>query len=92
MSGLEALSTGPRYRSATVPPTYWCTTCQMSLGTVDERTAHMKMFPAHRVKAVTRLVCPRCGNDVPLENGRFPDHWVGSSQDMRRCQGSGRHA
>ena len=92
MSSLESTSLRPQIRSPVAVPTYWCSTCQLSLRSVDERDAHVKLFPAHAVKAVTRLVCPACGNYMPLENGVFPEHWVGGSHDSRRCGGSGRRA
>lgn len=90
MSGLEALSVRLQFRTPVAAPTYWCVSCQLSLRTIDERNAHQKLFPVHMIKESTRLMCPRCGNYLPLENGSFPDHWVGSSQDMRKCRSSGR--
>jgi len=92
MSGLEALSARPKYKPPVVAPTFWCVTCQMSLITIDERWAHAEIFPVHVVKTVTRLACPICGNDMPLENGFFPDHWVGSTGETRKCHGSRKHA
>ena len=44
------------------------------------------------VKHVERIICPGCGNVMPLENGFFPDHWVGGSRDTRKCSGSRRRA
>jgi hypothetical protein len=41
---------------------------------------------------VERLVCAYCGNVVPLENGVFPEHWIGHSSDARRCSGSRKRA
>ena len=92
MSGLAAYSARLQIPTHVVVPTYWCATCQLSLRTPDEKSAHVKMFPLHAVRAVARLVCPSCGNYVPLENGFFPEHWVGGSYDTRRCRGSGKRA
>ena len=92
MSGLEALSTRALLVPPVTVPTYWCTTGQMSLRNVDERSGHTKQFPLHAVRVVTRLVCPNCGNVMPLENGAFPDHWMGGSGFPRRCTGSRKRA
>ena len=90
LSDRGALSLSPRIPSPVVVPTFWCTTCQMSLRSHDEQLGHKKYFPSHLVKTVGRLVCPNCGNVVPLENGYFPEHWMGSSGSPRRCNGSRR--
>ena len=84
----EALASGTRIPTPVVVPTFWCTTCQMSLRSQDERVAHLKLFPVHSVKPLERLICPSCGNVMPLENGRFPDHWVGGERSMKKCSGS----
>ena len=81
-----------RIPSPAVVPTFWCATCQMSIRSHEERLAHTKSFPSHLVKAVDRLICPSCGNVVPLENGNLPEHWIGSTGSQRRCSGSGRKA
>ena len=88
MSGLGIQSIIPRIRPPVVVPVFWCVTCQMSLRNEDERVAHLKVLPSHVVKTVRRLTCPRCGNDIPLESGRFPVHWVGSGSDLHVCRGS----
>ena len=92
MSEFEALLLGSRIPSPVAAPTFWCMTCQMSLRSQDERLAHAKLFPAHRLKQVERLICPSCGNVVPLEDGAFPEHWVGGSANTRRCNGSRKRA
>jgi len=92
MNELDALNLIREIPPLTVVPTFWCVTCQLSLSSQDELVAHTRLFPAHKTKAVERLVCPRCGNVVPLEHGMFPDHWVGSSRDPRKCNGSRRRA
>ncbi|HUK80143.1 MAG TPA: hypothetical protein VLU91_05720 [Nitrososphaerales archaeon] len=92
MSEFEALGLKPQIPTPVVVPTFWCATCQLSLRSQDEQVAHTELFPTHKVKAVERLVCPRCGNVMPLENGFFPDHWVGNSHDTRKCSGSHRRA
>ena len=92
MSERGTVTLGPQIPSPVAAPTFWCSTCQMSLRSHDERLAHNKSFPSHIVKAIDRLICPSCGNVVPLENGSFPEHWIGSSGNTRRCNGSGRKA
>lgn len=92
MSEFEALYLRPHIPLPVVAPAFWCVTCQMSLRSQDERLAHSKLFPVHRVKQVERLVCAYCGNVVPLENGVFPEHWIGHSSDARRCSGSRKRA
>jgi hypothetical protein len=74
----------------TAVQTYWCVVCQFTLRTEEESLAHVKVFPTHRVKAARRIFCRFCGNDMPLESGRFPDHWTGGGLDVHRCLGSGR--
>jgi hypothetical protein len=64
----------------------------MSLRNEDERLAHAKLFPTHRVKSATRIACLGCGNEVPLENGRYPDHWIGYGSDLKKCRTSGQRA
>ena len=64
----------------------------MSLRNEDERQAHSAQFPIHRVKSVTKLTCPSCGNGVPLEEGRYPAHWVGYGSDLKKCRSSGQKA
>ena len=92
MSDFEVLTLRPQIPSPVVVPTFWCNTCQMSLRSQDERLAHLKLFPVHRVKQVERLICPRCGNVMPLENGFFPDHWIGRAENSRMCGGSRKRA
>lgn len=79
----------PQLRPPVAAPTFWCVTCQMSLRNEDEHKAHSKAFPAHRIKSLTRLTCPGCGNEVPIETGRYPDHWIGYGSDLRKCRRSG---
>lgn len=74
----------------TAVQTYWCVVCQFSLRTEEECSAHVKAFPAHRVKAARRVFCRVCRNDMPLEKGRFPDHWTGGGIDVHKCSGSGK--
>ena len=72
----------------TAVKTYWCLVCQLTLRSEEECLAHIKVLPTHRVKAAQRVFCRACGNDMSLEDGRFPDHWVGGGLDIRRCHGS----
>ena len=92
MSSSASTSVIPQLRPPVAAPTFLCVTCQMSLRNEDERLAHMSQFPLHRVKSVTRVSCPSCGNRVPLENGRYPAHWVGYGSDLRKCRSSGQRA
>jgi hypothetical protein len=77
----------PEFRLTTSIPTNWCLDCQLTLRTDDEYLAHTRVFPVHRVKAVKSLVCPRCGKDVDLEDGRFVEHLAGYPE--RVCSSSG---
>ena len=90
MSELAPQSVKPRIPSPAVLPSFWCVTCQMSLRNQDEKLAHVNLFPLHAVRTMRRTTCPGCGNEVPLESGRFPVHYVGSGGDLRKCPSSGR--
>ena len=92
MSWLGPAELRQQYRSPASPPTFWCVTCQLSLRNEGERIAHTTLFPAHLVKGVARLPCPGCGNDIPLENGRYSEHWIGDGADAHQCRGSGKRA
>jgi hypothetical protein len=87
MSRSAANQREPEFRLSTSIPTNWCLDCQLTLRTDDEYIAHTRVFPAHHVKAVRSLVCPRCGKDVDLEDGRFVVHMTGYSE--RVCTSSG---
>jgi hypothetical protein len=87
MSRAAAYSREPEFRLAASIPTNWCLDCQLTLRTDDEYLAHTRVFPAHHVKAVGSLVCPRCGKDVELDNGRFTEHMTGYPE--RICSSSG---
>jgi hypothetical protein len=91
MSAAEALPGKPLFRAPVVIPTNWCVSCMMTLRTEDEYKAHVRMFPLHNIKKITRLQCPVCGREVGLEYGRFSDHWTDYSR-TRKCSGSGRQA
>ena len=90
MAWAEHLPRKPEYRVPMSIPTNWCTGCQLTLRTDEEYRAHVRQFPTHNVKPITKLLCPRCGNQVDLEVGRFRDHWIGYNR--RKCPGSGTEA
>lgn len=87
MSPTTAYQEAPESRAATSIPTNWCIDCQLTLRTDDEYMAHTRIFPTHHVKKVRSLVCPKCGQDVELDNGRFTEHTTGYPE--RVCFGSG---
>ena len=72
-------------------PTNWCLTCELTLRTEEEYFAHIDLFPTHHVKAINRLICPACGNNIPLVGGCFTEHWIGN-REARMCTGSGKQA
>ena len=86
----EHLPRKPEYRIRFSIPTNWCTSCQLTLRTDDEYRAHVRQFPTHNVKPITKLICPRCGDQTDLELGRFKEHFVGDNR--RKCPGSGTEA
>lgn len=90
MSTLIPQALKPQIPSPTIVPSFWCVTCQMSLRSQDEQLAHSVLFPTHTIRTMKRTTCPGCGNEVPLENGRLPVHWVGYGDDPRKCTGSGK--
>ncbi|MDA4119224.1 MAG: hypothetical protein OK436_01425 [Thaumarchaeota archaeon] len=77
----------PEYRVPVAIPTNWCLTCQLTLRTDEEYRAHIRIFPTHNVKPVTKLLCPSCGAIAELEDGRYSEHWIGYK--VRKCPGSG---
>ena len=90
MGSAEVLPRKPYFRVPVRIPTQWCTDCQITLRNETEYMAHTDMFPTHLVKPVTSLPCPKCGNEVSLENGAYAEHWVGYSRTHRQlCSGSG---
>ncbi len=86
----EHLPRKPEYRVPMAIPTNWCTSCQLTLRTDEEYRAHVRQFPTHNVKPITKLLCPRCGIPIRLEGGRFSEHWIGIKG--RKCPGSGTEA
>lgn len=89
----RSMTEGALYKLPLQIPLQWCTTCHVSLRTEGEYTAHTAIFPTHCIKPVMRLLCPQCGIEVPLENGRYAEHWVGYLESSRQvCTGSGMDA
>jgi hypothetical protein len=80
----------PEYRVPIAIPINWCMTCQLTLRTDEEYKAHIRIFPLHNVKPITKLLCPKCGTQVELEGGRFIEHWIGYKG--RKCAASGMEA
>ncbi len=89
----ESLSSRPIHRFPAGISVQWCTSCQLTLRTEAEYLAHTQIFPSHYIKPVKRLPCPCCGNDVPLDGGRYSEHWLGYTESsLRICRGSGTQA
>ena len=88
----EVLTSVPYFRAPMEIPTNWCMTCQLTLRSEAEYSAHVGVFPSHRVKQITSLVCPKCGTEVQLEGGKYARHWLEYFGTMRPCKGSGGQA
>ena len=88
VSAIAPQSIRPQIPSPAVLPSFWCITCQMSLRNADEELVHVRRFPMHVIRTARRTTCPRCGNGMLLEGGRFPVHWIGYGGDLRKCLGS----
>ncbi|HEY6283757.1 MAG TPA: hypothetical protein VIW22_07515 [Nitrososphaerales archaeon] len=87
MAWSERLPRRPEYRVPAAIPTNWCLNCTLTLRTDEEYRAHIRLFPTHNVKPVTKLLCPRCGTIAELEDGRYSEHWIGYK--VKKCPGSG---